>query len=119
MAPLFFWDTSSPFTSPSYTQTEDYPQEPAGFEVALSPVPCWIHGPNTTRLLPCQVLSSQQPVPQAQPEVRKPRPSCFPQSSTSPQMLCAVIVQAMTMATAPWDTLANCELPLHPGWAFH
>ncbi|XP_019300365.2 melanopsin [Panthera pardus] len=27
--------------------------------------------------------------------------------------------QAMTMAMAPWDTPANCELPLHPGWAFH
>ncbi|XP_043452704.1 melanopsin isoform X1 [Prionailurus viverrinus] len=27
--------------------------------------------------------------------------------------------QAMTMAMAPWDTPANYELPLHPGWAFH
>lgn len=94
------------------------PHEPSGFGSGPVTQAVLDSGPHTPKHLPCHVLgthfSSQQPAPQAQS-----RPSCFPESSASPQMLCAVIVQAMTMAMAPWDTPANCELPLHPGWAFH
>ena len=41
----FFWDMSNPFTSPSHTQTQDYPVGLRALEVALSPKLCWIRGP--------------------------------------------------------------------------
>ena len=75
------------------------------------------------KLLLCNVVrthfSTQQPAPQAQTEEWAPRPSHCLESSASPQMLCAVIVQAMTIAMALSDTPAIYELPLHLGWAFH
>lgn len=94
------------------------PHEPAGFGSGPVIQAVLDSGPRPTKLLPwhmlCTHFSSQQPAPQA-----PPRLSCFPESSASPQMLCAVIVQAMTMVMAPWDTPATYELSLHPGWAFH
>lgn len=107
----------------SLTHTD--PASPVGLQALEAALhPCWSRLTAPYHAAPAlqrglHPLSTQQPAPQAQTEERTPRPSRCLELSASPRMLCAVIVQAMTIAMALSDTPAIYELPLHLGWAFH